>query len=374
MTTICIDCRYIGRRYSGIAEVIRGLIDRVPALAPDLRFVLLRSPAHPGPLSTAPNVTERVVPQPANGPATMWWLSRVVDMRGIAVFHAPANIMPAGLHVPCVTTIHDIMWLTNPDWCRTGAQGMVDRLFYGHGIRRAMRSARAIITVSQASADAIIAHDPVAGARTHVALSGVSPRFRPIAPDWIALAALGLSPARRFVLTTGQYAPYKNHEGAIAGFAHAFRDRADIDLVIVQRAGRGSYRLQRLADQLGISDRLRLLTAVSEDILLSLYSAASVFLHPSLCEGFGNPVAEAMACGCPVVTSAVSAMPEVAGGAARLIDPHDPNAIAQALQAVVEDPQVTGAMRAAGLARAADLNWNTVATTTLGVYRQLLVR
>nr|WP_274602254.1 glycosyltransferase family 1 protein [Sphingomonas sp. CFBP 8760] len=335
---------------------------------------MLRSPAHPGPLSTAPNVTERVVPQPANGPATMWWLSRVVDMRGIAVFHAPANIMPAGLHVPCVTTIHDIMWLTNPDWCRTGAQGMVDRLFYGHGIRRAMRSARAIITVSQASADAIIAHDPVAGARTHVALSGVSPRFRPIAPDWIALAALGLSPARRFVLTTGQYAPYKNHEGAIAGFAHAFRDRADIDLVIVQRAGRGSYRLQRLADQLGISDRLRLLTAVSEDILLSLYSAASVFLHPSLCEGFGNPVAEAMACGCPVVTSAVSAMPEVAGGAARLIDPHDPNAIAQALQAVVEDPQVTGAMRAAGLARAADLNWNTVATTTLGVYRQLLVR
>lgn len=374
MTAICIDCRYIGRRYSGIAEVIRGLIDIVPALAPDLHFVLLRSPAHSGPLSTAVNVTEQVVPQAANGPATMWWLSRVVDMREIALFHAPANIMPAGLPVPCVTTIHDIMWLTNPDWCRTGVRGVVDRLFYGHGIRRAMRSAEAIITVSQASADAIIAHDPVAGARTHVALSGVSPRFRPVTPDWIALAALGLLPDRRVVLTTGQYAPYKNHEGAIIGFARAFRDRADIDLVIVQRAGRGSHRLQRLADQLGVGDRLRLLTSVSEDVLLSLYSAASVFLHPSLCEGFGNPVAEAMACGCPVVTSAVSAMPEVAGRAARLIDPHDPDAIACGLKAAVDDPQTANAMRAAGLARAAELNWDTAAATTLGVYRKLLAR
>lgn len=372
--TVCIDCRYIGRRYSGIAEVVRGVIGVVPALAPDLHFLLLRSTAHHGPLSSASNVTERVVPHPANGPATMWWLPRVVDMTGIDLFHAPSNIMPAGLRVPCVTTIHDIMWLTNPDWCRTGPRGMVDRLFYSHGIRRAMRSAKAIITVSEASAQAITTYDPSTAARLHVALSGVSTRFRPTTPDWSALAGLGLSSDRRFVLTTGQYAPYKNHEGAIAGFAHAFHDRPDIDLVIVQRAGRGSHRLQRLADELGIGQRLRLLTAVSETLLLSLYSAASVFLHPSLCEGFGNPVAEAMACGCPVVTSNVSAMPEVAGGAAYLVDPHDPAAIAQGLQAVVDNPRVAERMHAAGLSRATELDWQKVGATTLSVYRQLLSR
>ena len=374
MTTICIDCRYIGRRYSGIAEVLRGLIDLVPALAPDLRFLLLRNPAHPGVLSSSPNVTELVVPQPANGPATMWWLRRVVDMASVDLFHAPSNIMPARLGIPCVTTVHDIMWLTHPAWCRTGPRGMVDRLFYGHGIRRALRSADAITTVSEATAQAIVAHDPSTIDRVHVARSGVSPRFRPVAPDWDALAGLGLRPDRRFVLTTGQYAPYKNHEGAIAGFAQAFRDRGDIDLVIVQRAGRGMHRLQRLARELGIGERVRLLSSVPDEALLSLYSAASTFLHPSLCEGFGNPVAEAMACGCPVVTSNVSAMPEVAGGAARLVDPRDPAAIAAALREVLDDGATAARLRAAGLARAGQLGWETAATTTLGIYRRLLAR
>lgn len=374
MTTVCIDCRYIGRRYSGIAEVLRGLIDLMPLRAPDLDFLLLRNPAHPGPLSAAANVSEVVVPHAANGPASMWWLPRLIDMAAIDVFHAPSNIMPARLTVPCVTTVHDIMWLTHPDWCRTGLRGTVDRLFYGHGIRRALRSADAIVAVSEATARDIVMHEPSAAPRVHIARSGVASRFRPVAPDWPALAALGLQPDRRFVLTTGQYAPYKNHEGAIAGFATAFRDRTDIDLVIVQRAGPGVRRLYRLAAELGIADRVHLLSAVSEDVLLSLYSAASAFLHPSLYEGFGNPVAEAMACGCPVITSNVSAMPEVAGGAARLVDPRDPADIAHALVAVVDDSRTAADLRRAGLARAAELSWESAATTMIGIYRQTVSR
>jgi glycosyltransferase involved in cell wall biosynthesis len=370
--TVCIDCRYIGPRPSGIAEVVRGLVDHLPALAPDLQFLLLRNPAHDGRLSQADNVVERVVEQAANGPATMWWLSHIVDLSDVDLFHATANIMPAGLAMPCVVTIHDIMWLTRPDWCRTGLQGRIDRLFYGHGIRRALRSAEAITTVSGATAAEIATFHPPSAERTTVTLSGVSQRFRPVATDPAALQALGLVPGRAFVLTVGQYAPYKNHEGAIQGFARAFDHRRDIDLVLVQRSGSDRGRLLDLARRLGIGDRVHVCSAIDEATLLSLYSSAKALLHPSFCEGFGNPVAEAMACGCPVVTSGVSAMAEVAGGAARLIDPRAVESIAAGLVDVIDEAGRAAEMRVAGLVRASGLGWRDYAMANLAVYRRIL--
>ena len=372
MPTICIDCRYIGPRPSGIAEVVRGLIDHVPALAPDLRFLLLRHPAHRGRLSDAPNVVEQRVWQAANGPATMWWLPEVVDLSQVDLFHATFNIMPAGLPMPCLVTIHDIMRLTHPAWCRTGLRGEVERLFYGHGLRRAIRTADAIAAISTATATQLAAYDPDVAARTTVTLSGVSDHFRPVAPDAAALAALGLTPGRPFVLTVGQDAPYKNHEGAMRGFAAAFADDRGIDLVMVQRRGAGRVRLESLARALGIDERVHFLPVVGSDALVTLYGAARVLLHPSFAEGFGNPVAEAMASGCPVVTSMTSSMPEVAGGAALLADPHDIGSIADRLLAVVHSPARAERMRAAGLTRARALRWRNFAAANLTLYRQLL--
>ncbi|UYV14521.1 glycosyltransferase family 4 protein [Porphyrobacter sp. ULC335] len=370
--TICIDCRYIGPRPSGIAETVRALVDFVPELAPDLDFLLLRSPAHRGALSKAVNVREVVVPSAANGPATMWWLPRVVDLSAVSLFHATFNIMPAGLKAPCVTTIHDLMWLTEPQLCSARLAGRAQALFHGHGIRRALRKSAAIVTVSEASRREIIAHSPPAARQTFVTMSGVSPEFRPVPRNILRLAELGVRPDRRFVLTVGQYAPYKNHEGALRAFACAFADRPEIDLVLVQRMGARGERLLRLAKELGIRGRVRLLQPVSRADLVQLYSSASALLHPSFCEGFGNPLAEAMACGCPVVTSNVSAMPEVTGGAALLAPPDDFPKLAEALRKAVDDKAQAAAMREAGLARAATLNWRSFAADTLAVYRGVL--
>ncbi|WP_315759797.1 glycosyltransferase family 1 protein [Sphingomonas sp. Y38-1Y] len=372
MPTVCIDCRYIGPRPSGIAEVVRGLIDHLPALAPDLHFRLLRHPAHPGALSRAPNVSEQVVAAAANGPATMWWLPRAADLSGVDLFHATFNTMPAGLGMPCVVTVHDIMRLTHPAWCRPGVRGGVERAFYGHGLRRAIRSADAIAAVSAATAAAIASYHSPAAARTAVTLSGVSDRFRPQPPEPERIATLGLSPWRPFVLTVGQHAPYKNQGAALRAFALAFADDPGIDLVLVQRQGAGTRPLERLARSLGIRDRVRFLPTVDADDLVALYGAARVLLHPSFAEGFGNPVAEAMACGCPVVTSTTSAMPEVAGGAALLADPHDPAAIARQLLAAVRDPVQAAAMREAGLVRARALRWRDFAAANLAIYRRVL--
>jgi glycosyltransferase involved in cell wall biosynthesis len=372
MTVICIDCRYIGPRPSGIAEAVQAIVDHAPGLAPDLQFLLLRSAAHPSRLSTAPNVREIVLRHPANGPATMWWLSRIVDLSSVDLFHAPFNILPAGLTMPTVTTIHDMMWMDSPELCNARRRALPARAFFRHGIARALASSAAITTVSGASRDAIAAWSPEAGARTHVTLSGVADDFRPMAQEPGQLEQLGIKAGQRFVLTVGQYAPYKNHEGAVRGFARAFGHRGDIDLILVQRIGAGGTALRKLADQLGIGDRVHILNAIARLDLIALYNGAAALLHPSFCEGFGNPLAEAMACGCPIVTSSVSAMPEVTAGAARYADPNDVDAIGAALAAVVDDDAEADRLRQLGFARASQLSWCRFAQETLNVYRHVL--
>lgn len=365
-TRVCIDCRYVGPRPSGIGEVTQALVDHLPVLAPDLDFLLLRHPAAPR-LSEAPNVEEIVIRQAANGPATMWWLPRVVDLAWVDLFHAPFNIMPAGLAMPCVTTIHDVMWLTHPDWCDPRLKGRLDRHFYGHGIRRALRRAAAITTVSEASRREIAAIAPEAAARTHVTLSGVAADFRPVPQP------ADRADDRRFVLSVGQNAPYKNHAGALAAFARIAAARPDVDLEFMQRQASGAAApLLAQAAALGLAARVRVLEPVPRDELVALYGGAAALLHPSLCEGFGNPLAEAMACGCPIVTSDRSAMPEVTGGAALLADPNDTGAVAAALARVLDEPDTAAAMRERGLARARELTWRSFAQATLAVYRSVL--
>lgn len=372
MKTVCIDCRYLGDRPSGIGEVTRALVDHVPSLAADFRFLLIRNAAHKGRLSLADNVSEVVVKSPANGPATLWWLPALIDLSEVDLFHAPFNILPRGLPMKTLATVHDIMWLTNPKWCNPGVYGAIERRFYAHGINRAIDEASAIAAVSKSTKDAILDHRPDVEGRVHVTMSGVSKRFHKAETDPVVLQNIGLKPDQKFILTAGQFAPYKNHQGAVEGFAKAFADRPDIALILVQRRGSGERELVSLARRFGVEGRVHFTGTVGFDTLLQLYSGALALLHPSLCEGFGNPVAEAMACGCPVITSNLSAMPEVAGGAALLVNPRDVGGIAAALTKVVTDQEFAAAMREKGLARAEELSWERFAQDNLDIYRKLL--
>lgn len=372
MTLVCVDCRYIGSNPSGIGEVSWGLVRHLPALAPDLSFLFLKNPQHQGSLSDAPNVTETIVKSPANSPATMWWLPRIVDLSAVDLFHAPFNILPAGLTMKTVTTIHDIMWLTHPKWCNPSLYGLIERHFYANGINRALDRSDAIATVSDSTRQEIARLRPDARARLAVTLSGVSDEFHPVELRKETLSSIGIKPGQKFILTAGQFAPYKNHEGAIRAFARAFGSRRDISLVMVQRRNSGAGELASLARELGIADRVHFTGTVSFPTLLQLYSAALALLHPSLCEGFGNPVAEAMACGCPVITSNLSAMPEVAGGAALLVNPNDTDNIAAALMRIASDEALVSDLSAKGLARAKELSWESFAKANLDIYRKVL--
>ena len=369
---IALDCRYLGPRPSGIGECVAALVRHLPGLAPDCEFTFLRNPLREEPLSGAANVRELVVRSPANGPVTLLHLPLAADLKGIDLFHAPANILPGGLTMPAITTVHDVMWLTHPQWCNPSAWGHVERRFYGHGIRRALTRSALVATVSEASRAAIGAVAPEAAQRVKVTLSGVAEDFHPLPRDEAALARIGVPPGRAYVLVVGQGAPYKNHEGALRAFALAFGAENGIDLVLVRRRGDTGPALERLAAQLGIAGRVHFLATVDRPALVQLYSGAAILLHPSFIEGFGNPLAEAMACGCPVVTSDCSAMPEVTGGAALLADPHDAGALAAALRKVADDPALAADLRGRGLERAAQLDWRAFAAANLALYRRVL--
>lgn len=351
---------------------MQALVDHAPALAPDIDFHLLRSPARIEPLSRAANITEAEVRVGANSPAGMWLLPEFADMAHCDLFHAPSNILPARLSMKTLTTVHDVMWLTHPHWCDATALAPVKRRFFAHGIRRALSRSNRIATVSEATRDAILQLDPSLEPRVKVTRSGVSQRFKPEERDERALARLGLGPDDRFALVVGQFAPYKNHEAALRAFADALGDADDARLVLVQRQGPSASPLERLADELGIAGKVVFTGGISLEDLIQLYSAARLLVHPSLCEGFGNPLAEAMACGCPVVTSNLSAMPEVTGAAARLVDPRDVASISKGIEEVWHNEDLLGRMREAGLERTSQLGWREFAQANVDIYRELL--
>jgi len=163
--------------------------------------------------------------------------------------------------------------------------------------------------------------------------------------------------------------PYKNCDGLLRAWALARAELPGRQLVVVGPGRDEKYlaALHALADQLGISGDVVFIGGVPLEKTAKFYQAAEVFVYPSLNETFGLPILEAMACGCPVVTSDTSAMPETAGGAAILADPGDPASIARA---IVEAVGSRDRLREAGLKRAAEFTWAATAASTLDVYRE----
>ncbi|MBK7395113.1 MAG: glycosyltransferase family 4 protein [Myxococcales bacterium] len=293
-----IDCRYIRERASGIGAYVRALVDRLPHLGPEIDWLLLRHPRANGPLSTAPNVREQIVPYEPGGPVTMWALPDVVDLRGVDLFHATFNLAPARLPCPVVTTIHDLMWLDSPEDCRVpGPWGLVETLFWRHGIGRALRISERVLTVSEASRRRIVEHAPHLSDRIDVTPLAIDDAWRPPRPGEQSTIATAreryAKGAREIVLTVGQAAGYKNHDGVLRAFARAFPDDQAIHLVLVQRIG-GSGPYRALAAELGLEGRVHFHAAMPFEDLRALMWGALCLCHPSHTEGFGLPVAEAM--------------------------------------------------------------------------------
>ncbi len=313
-------------------------------------------------LSRLPNV---------DGPRLLAWPISVLSTGRPDVFHATGSSLPRGLRTVLAATVHDTNTLDDASLSTAGwARRRTERR------RLVARRADMVLAVSGFVRERVLHHFPGIGAeRVRVTYHGVdhaglAPEPQP--GDAAALARYGLEGGARgrpYVLFVGRVEHRKNPDGLVRGFARA---RAARDHLLVFAGPPGRSRVAEAIRETGIGERVRFLGRFDDADLGALYRGAAAFALPSRYEGFGIPLAEALACGTPSIASNRTALPEVAGDAALLVDPESPEAIADAIERVLSDGALRAALRARGLARASRLHWRACAGATLAAYRDLV--
>jgi glycosyltransferase involved in cell wall biosynthesis len=263
------------------------------------------------------------------------------------------------LRIPSAIVIYDMVAF-DPDSHPNRRSAAIERLTLGPAVRRA----RAFIAISQATAVDFERRFPRAAGRVTVAHLGVSPNLS----NSLGAEELASLPAAGFVLAAGTLEPRKNLPGLVAAYKLLDeRLQRDHPIVVVGEVGwQASSTLTQLQS---LGERCVMLGHVSDVALAELYRRCGAFCYPSLYEGFGLPVLEAMAAGAAVVTSNVSSLPEVGGDAAEYADPRDPASIAAALRNVLGSPARRAELGASAQSRAAQFDWADTASTVLGVLR-----
>jgi glycosyltransferase involved in cell wall biosynthesis len=292
-------------------------------------------------------------------------LPRAARRDGIDVCHSPTSVGPLRTPCPRVMTVHDAVALTIPS-----QHGLAERLYFRLFSVIAARRADAVLVPSRAAREEIARAYRIPPARLVVIPSAAAPRFRPVLPGARAavLRRYGIRPP--YVLHVGAAAPRKNLPRLLDAYATARRAAGgdDTQLVLVGPPGPTAPARWLRTRRLELDPHVRRLDAVPDDDLPALYSGAACLAYPSLAEGFGLPILEAMACGTPVLTSGCSSMQEVAGEAALLVDPARTETIAEGLVRLLTEDRLREELIARGLARAGAFTWARTARATEAVY------
>ncbi len=289
-----------------------------------------------------------------------------VEPDSVDLFHATAWKIPPGFAGPLVFTCYDLTFLTHP-----GCHILDNKVLCLTGVLRANLAGAGFIAISEATASGLRRHFGIEESRISVIYPAQASHLRPIAKR-----EAGCRLRERFgvdgapVLSVGTLEPRKNLERLLAAYAGLDENLRRRHPLLV--TGGGGWKNDRILSLVGELETAHLLGPVDDTDLAVLYSAAAVFAYPSLAEGFGLPVLEAMACGAPVVTSNLSSLPEVAGDAARLVDPYDVEAIRFGLDHLLRDPDECKRLSALGSDRAASFSWQTTARRTVDLYRGLV--
>jgi len=354
---IALDASYsLGPAPSGVGVYCSRLIRALAAAAPETEFVLcyranrfFRSVLAPAP---APNTSRRLLEEPLG----------TLGPRRVALFHGLNQRLPRLAFPRRVTTFHDLLVMTG-EYSTPAFRRRFTEL-----ARDAAARSDHIIAVSEHTASHLRNLLGVEPARITVVHHGVDPAREVSAADLAAFRRRqGLE--RPFLLHVGAIQTRKNIVRLLEALEQ-MNGRAE--LVLAGSDGYGAPEIHARIAASRARSRIHALGYVPSQVLQRLYRTATALAFPSLEEGFGLPVLEAMSAGLPVVTSNRASLPEVAGDAAVLVDPEDTAAIAGALTRVVEDADLRSGLIRKGLARAAQFGWDQAAARTLEVYRKLL--
>ncbi len=302
----------------------------------------------------------------------VWWANALrvgFDrfFRDALLFHSTEHLLIPFRSIPTVLTVHDLIFERFPSYHKP-----LNRWYLGLTMPLYARRADAIIAISKATKREIMETYGVPGDKIHVVYEAASPMFRPQPPETVARAKARYGLPDRYLLFVGTIEPRKNLVALLTAFEKVKRSGLTDALVIVGKKGWLYEDFFRRLESSPAKDSVILPGFVPDEDLPAVYAGAQALALPSLYEGFGLPVLEAMACGTPVVTSSAGSLPEIGGDAALYVPPEDVKALTEALAAVLGDPGKAAEMRSKGLMQSSRFSWARTAEETLKVYRTLL--
>ncbi|MGQ9501271.1 MAG: glycosyltransferase family 4 protein [Anaerolineae bacterium] len=367
LALIVLDARTATDHFPGIGRYVASLARALMQLDehPDVRL-LVDPGTQPGRLQLPPLLTLSCSASPFSV-RQQWVVPRALRRAGVSVYHSPYYLMPYWPGVPCVLTCHDIIPLLFPCYF-TAWQRLVFRLTH----MLALRAATIVLSVSRTTRDDLVYHLGVATTKIVVTPSATDERFRPQPLPEIERVRRSYALPAHYVLYVGSNKPHKNLVRLVQAWAEVAPHFPDVCLVIAGPWDARYPQARQMVETLGIQARVVFLGAVADDDLPTLYSGACCFVFPSLYEGFGLPVLEAMACGTPVACSNVASLPEVAGDAALLFDPREVEWIRAALVQLLRDGDLREELAIRGRKQAMSFSWERTAAMVSEQYGKLV--
>lgn len=299
-----------------------------------------------------------------------WALPRAVSKVQPDLLHCTSNTAPVYTSAPLVLTLHDIIFLEKQVARNPSLYQSMGRLYRRLVVPRILPRCRRIVTVSEFECQRIRTALGLDAERIVAIHNGYNPRFRPL--DRCMETTKKYLPDPEYLFFLGNTDPKKNTPGTLRAYAdYVRRSAAPLPLLVADLTPQAAEAILREIDAPELSAWLRLPGYIPNGDLPAVYNGASAFLYTSLRESFGIPLLEAMACGTPVVTSDTSAIPEIAGGAAILVDPTSPEKIADALLRLETDAAFRASQVANGLERVKRFSWEQTARNLLALYEGL---
>lgn len=362
---IGVMLRHMGEQ-GGIAVYTRNLLNALFEIDRKNEYVMIyRRREQLGGLLLGPNVREQILPAPTK----LWWdqvvVPRFAAKERLDLVFGPKMAVPLFGSTKSVTCIHGAEQFVVSSVFR-----WYDRLYFLIANRLYCKKASAVITMARQSASDIRDYMGCDPDKIHVIYESYNEKCRVWDTETAEEVRRRYSLPERFILFVGGLTPLKNLKNVL----RAFRKVIEVvphKLVIV---GFNRWKFEndiKMMQDPGLRDRLVTPGFVPDEDLPGFYNLASLFMLPSLYEGFGMPVLEAMACGCPVITSNVGCSPEVSGGAAYLVDPYNPDAIADGIVRVLTDGALRKDLIEKGKVRSRDFSWKRCATETLRLFESL---
>jgi glycosyltransferase involved in cell wall biosynthesis len=381
---IGIDARFLTHpQKGGFKTYTENLVVALSEIDQGNEYILYvdRQPSREAKLFERPNFTFQVIPGDNPGYGMFWReqykLPQHAKKDKLDVFHAPCLTSPLWMDIPLVVTIHDMIWYY-PSRYTKGKFLLNKRKFMQWYYRMvpayAIQKADAIITVSHSSKQSIIDYLRIEDEKIFVTHEAPAAIYHPVESNGkmnLVREKYGLT--RNFILAVGSTDPRKNINTLLKAFALLPESlREQYQLVIVWNHKLLESTTLKAAKQQGISDQILFLRNVEDEDLALIYNLATLFVFPSLEEGFGLPPLEAMACGTPVLAADNSSLPEIVGDAALQFSAENVGELTKLISNVLINPELQHNMKERGIGRAACFSWKKCGMETIDVYKKTI--